>query len=211
MAIVILVRHGRSTANARGILAGRMPDVALVDEGRRQAEALAELLGGVDAAYTSPMQRCRETAACAGWSSATVEPGLDECDYGDWSGGELATLAGEGLWARIQADPTSVTFPGGESMLEMQRRVVGACRGIVERHAGQRVAIFSHGDPIKAILADALGMRFDDFQRLDVAPGSVSVIDHTGERPVVRLVGGGPGVAVPILGGGATVGGSAGA
>lgn len=191
MSIVILVRHGRSTANAEGILAGRADGVDLDEHGRAQAAGLAEVLVDVAHAYTSPIARCRQTAELAGFPSAVVVDGLSECDYGHWTGGKLADLAKEGLWEQVQAQPSLVEFPGGETMLTMRDRTVGAVREIVGRHSGEPAVVFSHGDPIKAILADALAIPFDEFQRLDVPPGSLSVIDFSGAKPVVRLVGGG--------------------
>ena len=208
MTILILARHGRSTANAAGILAGRMPGVTLDDAGRAQAEALEPALKQVQAAYSSPMERCRQTAAWAGHPDAVVEHGLNECDYGSWSGTNLETLAHEELWSDIQLHPTAVAFPAGESMLAMQQRCLAAVRGIIERHPGEIVAVFSHGDPIKVILADALAMDFDEFQRIDVPPGSLSIIDYTGTKPLVRLIGGTPDSVGTLTPRGHTVGGS---
>lgn len=190
MTIVILARHGRSTANTAGILAGRSPGVALDEHGRAQARALAAVLEQVQAVYTSPMQRCRDSAACAGCPDAVVVEGLNECDYGEWTGKQLADLAHEGLWTQIRMHPSTVSFPGGESMLAVRERCVAAVREIVKQHPGEVVAVFSHGDPIKAVLAEALAMPFDEFQRLDVPPGSLSIIDYTELKPVVRLMGG---------------------
>lgn len=189
MTILILVRHGRSTANADGILAGRMPDVHLDEVGKEQAKSLEAVLEGVTRAYTSPVLRCRQTAAHAGFPDAEVVDGLSECDYGDWTGRKLAELAEEGIWATVQKQPSAVEFPGGETMLHMRNRVVAAIEGIVS--GGEAAVVFSHGDPLKAILAHALGLDFDEFQRIDVAPGSVSVVDWSGFKPIVRLMGGG--------------------
>lgn len=211
MPILILVRHGRSTANAEGILAGRADGVELDEVGREQATALADVLRDVPHAYTSPMIRCRRTAELAGFPDATVVEALTECDYGEWTGSKLETLATETLWERVQTEPSAVGFPGGETMLSMQSRTVGAVRDIAASHDGEPAVVFTHGDPIKAILADALAVPFDEFQRLDVPPGSVSVVDYTRSKPLVRLVGG----AVDprrsfIMGKGPTVGGSVG-
>ncbi|NLE96424.1 MAG: histidine phosphatase [Propionibacterium sp.] len=190
MSILILVRHGRSTANAAGILAGRADGVDLDEVGRRQATSLADVLRDVRHAYTSPIARCRQTAELAGFPGATVLDGLSECDYGDWTGSKLEALATEALWARVQAEPSAVEFPGGETMLAMRERTVAAVAGIVESHAGEPAVAFTHGDPIKAIIADALAVPFDEFQRLDVPPGSASIIDFSRPKPLVRLVGG---------------------
>lgn len=208
MTIVILARHGRSTANSAGILAGRMPAVTLDETGRAQAEALEAPLRQVQAAYSSPMERCRQTAAWAGYPDATVVEGLNECDYGTWSGAKLDNLAHEQLWAEIQRRPSGVAFPDGESMLDMQSRCIEAIHTIVERHPDGVVAVFTHGDPIKAILADALAMAFDEFQRIDVPPGSLSIIDYAEPKPVVRLLGGSPDSVGTLTPRGHTVGGS---
>ncbi len=213
MTKVLLIRHCRSTANADGVLTGRMPGVALDDRGREQALRLRDVLARVSlaASYTSPIERCRETAELAGLSQAEVEAGLSECDYGEWSGRSLADLAREPLWERVQGHPGAVRFPSGESMLEMRDRVTRAVRAIAARHdAGEVVAVVSHGDPIKAVLADALGLDFDLFQRIDVGPASVSLIDYSNpERPVFQLINGGSDLAGmlaalhrPTLGGG---------
>lgn len=170
--------------------------------------ALKDTLGHVAYAYSSPMARCRQTAATAGLTEAEVHVGLDECDYGSWTGKRLDTLATSELWEKVQRHPSSVHFPEGESMIEMRERVVRAVTSIVSRHTGEAIAVFSHGDPIKAVLADALAMPFDEFQRIDVAPGSVSVIDYSGNKPLVRLIGGGPGATIPTTPARPVVGGS---
>jgi probable phosphomutase (TIGR03848 family) len=197
MATVILVRHGRTTANASGMLAGRTPGVRLDDTGAAQAARTGERIAVVPlvAAVTSPLERCRQTtkaivAAQAGSLRAATERGLTECDYGEWQGRSLKDLAKEKLWATVQAQPSAVTFPGGESMVAMQARAVSAVRRrdalIEEEHgAGAVWVAVSHGDLIKSILADALGMHLDLFQRLHVDPASVSIIRYTATRPYV--------------------------
>lgn len=192
MTKVLLIRHCRSTANADGVLAGRAEGVVLDPVGREQAQRLREVLSTltVTAAYTSPLRRCRDTALLAGFADAEAVDGLTECDYGRWTGARIADLSRDPLWESVQRRPGTVRFPGGESMLEMRDRVVAAVRAIAARHRpGDVVALFSHGDPIKAALAEALGMDFDCFQRIDVAPGSVSLIDLGDDsRPVVQAV-----------------------
>ncbi|SHJ55688.1 Histidine phosphatase superfamily (branch 1) [Tessaracoccus bendigoensis DSM 12906] len=191
MTKVVLIRHGRSTANADGVLAGRAPGVALDETGRAQATKLGRLLARAEiaAAFTSPVQRCRETATLAGFGAATVVEELSECDYGAWTGARLETLRGEHVWGDIQTAPSRVSFPGGESMQEMFARTSGAVRELAGRHAdAETIVVFSHGDPIKAILADAFGMRLDDFQRLHVSPAGVSIVEYHGERPLVVCV-----------------------
>lgn len=197
MATVILVRHGRTTANASGMLAGRTPGVQLDEVGAAQAARTAERLAVVPlvAAVTSPLERCRQTTkAIVSAQSAALRPatdrGLTECDYGEWQGRPLKELAREKLWATVQAQPSAVTFPGGESMVGMQARAVSAVRArdaLIEAELGPGavwVAV-SHGDLIKSILADALGMHLDLFQRLHVDPASVSIIRYTSTRPYV--------------------------
>lgn len=191
MATVILVRHGRTTANASGILAGRTPGVGLDEIGREQARRVGERLAPVRLAriVTSPLERCKETAAllrAAEHPRPVVDRALTECDYGEWQGQPLKTLAKEKLWATVQGNPSHVAFPGGESMPAMMARAAAAVR----RHDaslddGEVWAAVSHGDIIKAVLADALGMHLDLFQRINVDPGSVSIVRYTGSRPYV--------------------------
>lgn len=199
MSTVILVRHGRSTANTAGILAGRIPGVTLDDTGLTQADTTAARLTGVPlaAVVSSPLERCRQTAAAimAGRPDTpfTTEDGLLECDYGDWQNRKLSELNGEDMWKTVISRPSEAVFPGGESMAEMQRRSVGAVRrhdAAVEAEHGPKavwVAV-SHGDIIKSVIADAYGMDFDHFQRVHVNPASVSVISYTEQMPHVHCV-----------------------
>ena len=191
MTTVVLIRHGRSTANADGILAGRAEGVELDDTGRDQATRLGTLLGNatIKAAYRSPSLRCQQTATLLGQPDAEVLAGLDECDYGAWTNRKLMDLAGESLWTTIQSEPSAVRFPDGETMLGMSARAIGAIQTIRERHEkGDVVLVVSHGDVIKAILSDALAQHFDNFQRLNVAPASVSIVDYSHERPFVVCI-----------------------
>ena len=197
MATVILVRHGRTTANTGGVLAGRTPGIRLDELGVEQAARAGERLAAVPLAaiVTSPLERCRDTAQAI--ASAHPSPprvvrdkGLTECDYGDWSGRTLKDLAREKLWRTVQAQPSAVTFPGGESMAAMQARVVDAVRrrdaGVEAEHGPGAVWVaVSHGDLVKAVLADALGLHLDLFQRLHVDPASLSVVRYTPDRPHV--------------------------
>jgi probable phosphomutase (TIGR03848 family) len=197
MATLILARHGRTTANVTGVLAGRSKGVHLDDTGREQARVAAARLTGVPlaAVVTSPLERCRETAREIVRQQqeplkVAAERGLLECDYGAWTGRELKTLAKEPLWKTVQGHPSAVQFPDGESMTEMSSRAVGAVRrwdaGIEAEHgAGAVWVAVSHGDVIKAILADALGIHLDAFQRIMVDPASLSVVRYTPGRPFV--------------------------
>jgi probable phosphomutase (TIGR03848 family) len=200
MPTLILVRHGRSTANTSGLLAGRTPGVALDEHGRAQAEALPARLGALPLAalVTSPMQRCRETVepllgARPGVPVHTEER-VAECDYGDWSGRKLAELADEPLMTTVQQHPSAAAFPGGESMRAMQSRSVEAVRDwnsrIEEEHGPDAIyAMCSHGDIIKSVVADALGMHLDLFQRIAVGPCSLTVIRYTPLRPFLLRLG----------------------
>lgn len=197
MATVILARHGRTSANTGGILAGRTPGVRLDDLGVTQAQAAGERLAGLalNAIVTSPLERCRQTATIIGKAQERqIRPRSDkdlaEVDYGQWQGRPLKELAKEPLWRTVQQHPAGVVFPDGESLAGMSRRAVGAVRrwdALMETEHGPDAVwlVSSHGDPIKAILADALGMHLDAFQRIMIEPGSLSVIRYTPDRPFV--------------------------
>ena len=194
---IVLVRHGRTSANERGILAGRSPGVTLDEVGQEQATTLASRLSTVPfvTIVTSPLERTRETAAHIhaqqehNASDVVVDERFTECDYGTWTGKSLATLAKKPLWKQVQSHPSAVTFPDGESLLSMSMRAVAAIREWNAQVSESDVlAVVSHGDVIKAVLADALGMHLDAFQRLSVDPCSVSIVRYTKARPfVVRI------------------------
>ena len=197
MATVLLVRHGRTTANATGLLAGRTPGVHLDDHGREQASATGDRLAPVPlvGVVSSPLERCQETARFlldrqSGSPTSTVDADLTECDYGDWQGRALKDLATEELWQVVQSQPSAAMFPGGESLAAMQARSVAAIRrldaAVEAEHGPEAVwAAVSHGDILKSVLADALGMHLDHFQRLTVGPASVSIVRYGGARPSV--------------------------
>jgi probable phosphomutase (TIGR03848 family) len=214
---VLLVRHGRTAANTGGVLAGWSPGVGLDETGRGQAVGLAARLAVLPLAPggASPQPRGLESAAellagpgpgDAARPALVVDDRLGECRYGDWTGRALKDLAKDPLWRAVQVHPSSVIFPGdgGESMLTMQQRTVTALRehdARVAAAAGEHavwVAV-SHGDPIKAALADALGMHLDQFQRIVVDPGSVSVVRYTPLRPFVLRVNDSSGDLTPFL------------
>ena len=199
MTTVLLVRHGRTTANDAGVLAGWTEGVSLDGTGQAQAQALAARLASVPlvAVVASPLQRCRETTDLfLDGRDVPVHPDdrLGEVRYGEWSGKELKKLAKEPLWKVVQSHPSAMTFPGegGESLRAMADRAVDAVRDWNSRLASDKedavYAVVSHGDVIKAILADALGMHLDQFQRLVVDPGSVSIVSYTPLRPFVLRV-----------------------
>jgi probable phosphomutase (TIGR03848 family) len=197
MATVLLVRHGRSSANSGGILAGRTPGVLLDDVGKEQAQATGTRIAALPlrAVVTSPLERCTLTAeAITGARTDDLEIQVDdrltECGYGDWTGQELKKLAKDPLWKTVQAHPSGVTFPRGESMRAMQARGVEAVRDwdrrVTEEHGADAIWVaVSHADVIKAIVADALGTHLDNFQRIVVDPASVSVVSYTPLRPFV--------------------------
>ncbi len=197
VATVILVRHGRTSANVSGVLAGRTAGVRLDETGVTQAAKTAARLAAVPlaAVVSSPLERCRQTAqaiakAQPGRPRVSTDRGLTECDYGEWQGRALKELAKDPLWKTVQTQPSAAHFPGGESLAAMQARVVDAVRRRdaaveAEHGAGAVWVAVSHGDLVKAVLADALGMHLDLFQRIHVDPASVSIVRYTASRPFV--------------------------
>ena len=195
MATVILLRHARSSANGAGVLAGRTPKVGLDETGLKQAAGLVDRLAGIPlvAAVVSPLQRCRQTVApLAGARELPLrtDAALAEVDYGEWTGRELKGLFKEPLWKVVQQHPSAAVFPGGEGLAQVQARAVAAVRAhdarISAEHGPDAVWLAcSHGDVIKAVLADALGVHLDSFQRIVVDPASLSVVRYTDTRPFV--------------------------
>jgi probable phosphomutase (TIGR03848 family) len=195
VATVLLLRHGRTTANASGGLAGRQP-VELDDTGRAQAVRLGERLRDIPlaAVVSSPLIRCRQTLQLAlPQREPAVEDGLVECGYGEWEGRPLQELAKEALWPVVQQHPSAVVFPGGEAMAAMSARAVAAVRSWDARVNAENgpEALWlacSHGDVIKAIVADAMGLHLDEFQRIVADPASITAIRYTPTRPfLLRL------------------------
>ncbi len=196
--MVLLVRHGRTPTTGK-VLPGRARGLHLSDEGVAQADAVAERIGqladgsrpGPVAVYASPLERTTETArpiARRLGLRVRSDRGLLECDFGDWTGAELADLAKKPEWATVQRNPSGFRFPSGESFLEMQTRMTSALAVLVERHRGETVVAVSHADPIKAVVAQAAGTPLDLFQRLTVAPCSVSALAYTAHGPFVLTV-----------------------
>jgi probable phosphomutase (TIGR03848 family) len=226
---VLLARHGL-TATTGQVLTGWMPGIGLDDRGRAQAAALAARLAPLplDAIVSSPLDRCRQTAEqiAAGrrGQQVLIDDRVGECQYGDWTGKPLKKLAREPLWRVVQAHPSAVTFPGGESMMDMQYRAVRAVRDWNAKLGKDAIyLICSHGDIIKAIIADSLGLHLDQSQRIQADPCSLTVIRYTPLRPfLIRMndTGGGVGDLMPhrvkdplaegeaVLGGGAGPGGA---
>jgi len=175
---LVLARHA-VTEQTGPLLTGRAPGVDLSEDGRKQAKALAERLADlpVAAVYASPIERTAQTAAAvAERHDLAVQSlaGALEADYGEWTGGKLADLAKTDLWKTVQRAPSRVRFPGGESMTEMQARIVGCLEAVVADHPGEIVVVVSHADPIKAAIAHYTGLHLDQFQRIVVSPASVT-------------------------------------
>lgn len=197
--LVLYVRHGR-TPTTGTLLPGRAPGLHLADEGVEQATVVAGHLvdaahrlpgRGVAAVYASPMERARETAApiarALGLRVRTAR-GLNECDFGRWTGRRLRDLSRLKAWRTVQRQPSQFRFPGGESFAEMQARVTGQVADLVACHPGETIVCVSHADPIKAVLAQSLGTPLDLFQRIVVGPCSTSAVLHDAERPTVLHV-----------------------
>ncbi|HME80135.1 MAG TPA: histidine phosphatase family protein [Mycobacterium sp.] len=195
---VILLRHGRSTSNTAHVLAGRSEGVDLDDKGRQQATDLVDRTAElpIRAVVSSPLLRCRRTIEPLA-EALGLEPVLDdrlsEVDYGEWTGRKLGDLLKEPLWAVVQAHPSAAVFPGGEGLAEVQTRAVAAVRDhdarLAEQHGGDALWLAcTHGDVIKAVVADALGIHLDGFQRVSADPASMSVIRYTRLRPFVLHV-----------------------
>jgi probable phosphoglycerate mutase len=192
--VVLLVRHGKTPSTGK-ILPGRARGLHLSEEGRdqaeRAAERIAELTSRPKAIYASPLERTRETAAPIARSlglDVTVERGLLECDFGDWTGKRLATLSKRKEWAQVQRNPSSFRFPGGESFSEMSTRAYDTVVTLAKRNRGKSIVLVSHADPIKAVLQCALGAPLDLFQRLTVAPCSISALLFSDAGPHVLCI-----------------------
>jgi probable phosphomutase (TIGR03848 family) len=191
--LLLLVRHGE-TPTTGTVLPGRAPGLHLSDRGRAQAERVAERLAGlpVEAIYSSPLERTRETAeptAARMGLEVNQDAGLHECDKGDWTGAAIAEVAALPQWQTVQHSPSAFRFPNGESFTQMQARMVGALELLCAAHAGGVVVCFSHADPIKSAVAHALGTHLDLFQRIVISPGSVSAISYVeGQAPAVHMV-----------------------
>jgi probable phosphomutase (TIGR03848 family) len=187
---VVLLRHGL-TAMTGPVLAGWTPGLHLDDRGWAQAEAVQERLRGTTfaAVVSSPLERCVETAFTATGQAVQVDERLGECRYGEWTGRSLRELSKDPLWKVVQQHPSAMVFPGGEALRDVQHRAVAAVREWNERLGPDATWLAcSHGDVIKAVVADALGLHLDQFQRVTVDPCSVTVITYTAHRPfLVRL------------------------
>ncbi len=193
---VILLRHGRTTANASGLLAGWTPGVRLDEKGQEQVAAVGARLAPVPlaAVVSSPLERCQQTAGAvlAGRElELQTDDRLGECRYGDWTGRPIKELLKEPMWKVVQQHPSAAVFPGpeGEGLAQTQARAVAAVREWNAKLGPDAVWLAcTHGDVIKAILADAYGMHLDSFQRIVADPASISVVSYTETRPFVQRV-----------------------
>lgn len=191
--LVLLVRHGQTPTTGK-ILPGRAAGLHLADVGAQQARAVADRIGElprIDAIYSSPLERARETAAPiarATGQRVKIDKGLLECDFGDWTGEKLGTLMKNPSWTTVQRAPSTFRFPNGESFTEMQTRMVSTLDRIRTAHPGGVVVCVSHADPIKAAVAHAMGTHLDLFQRIVVSTCSVSAIAYSMHGPIVLTV-----------------------
>lgn len=196
---LVLIRHAHSEANAAGILSGRMPNVHLSDKGLDQSEKLAVRLGNFPVASLriSPMERCFETILP--WINSFVVPNdpsfkpvidqeLTEVDYGSWSGKKLSVLSRHKMWKTVQESPSRMYFPRGEGIAQMQSRAMSSVHQVVALKSKGSAVIVSHGDVIKSIVASALGMHLDEFQRIVIDPASISILDFSTTRPRTLLL-----------------------
>ena len=196
---LVLIRHAHSEANAAGILSGRLPNVHLSEKGLEQSEHLAVRLGNFPVATLriSPMERCFETISP--WINSIVLPNnprfepiidqeLTEVDYGSWSGKKLAVLSKNKLWKIVQEAPSRMYFPNGEGIAQMQSRAMTSVHEAVSTKVKGAAVIVSHGDVIKSIVASALGMHLDEFQRIVIDPASISILDFSTTKPRVLLL-----------------------
>ena len=194
MTTLLLIRHAQNEWVSSGKLAGWTPGVHLNEEGRRQAVLLGERLADakLQAVYSSPLERAVETAQAIierhNALEVCIHQGVGEVDFGEWQGKRLRQLARTRLWKVVQNYPSGARFPGGESIREMQFRVVGALEEIAASHPRSVVAVVAHSDVIKAMMAHYMGMHLDLFQRLMIAPASISIValGRMGPR-IIRL------------------------
>jgi probable phosphoglycerate mutase len=193
MTRVLLIRHA-PTSETGTKLTGRLPGVSLGERGRELARQTAGHLEGLKivAVYSSPIERTWETAQEIGAPHGLTpirEDGLLEVDYGRWSGRTLASLSKLKAWRVVQRTPSQFVFPDGEGLLEAQQRGVQAVMGLARSHRKGTIALVTHADIIKAVISHFIGQPLDLFQRIMVAPTSVSVIDlpPDGEPRVVAV------------------------
>lgn len=194
MTEIFLIRHATNSYVSTGRLAGWTPGVTLNEDGKAEAEALANRLASTRfaAIYASPLERTMQTAQAlaARHPSLTVQPldGVGEVRYGEWQGAKLSRLRREKLWPLVQTYPSRVQFPGGETFRQAQLRAVDALEHVAGQHPRGRVAVFSHSDIIKLVIAYYLGAHIDLFQRIEISPTSISIIVLGSGRPQIVCV-----------------------
>lgn len=187
MPVVLLIRHGENEYVKKGRMAGRLPDVHLNEKGFQQAQVLAEKFSSapIKAIYSSPLDRAIETAEPLAKTlglEILLRPGLVETDIGDWQGHTLKSVRRLKIWRTVQNAPSLMRFPGGESFADAQFRITREILEICTQHQpDELIACFSHADPIKLAVAYFLGLPLDNFQRLIVAPASITSL-HIGEN-----------------------------
>lgn len=189
MTTVLLIRHGMTDYVAKRLCAGRTPGVSLNDEGRRQAETVAQRLAGlpIKAIYASPLERTMETAqAIAAVLNLAITPcpGILETNTGDWTGMPFADIAQKdaAVWNALHAHPSGTRIPGGETMDEIRERMATAVNDVCAAHPGAMVALVSHADPIKACLSHFLGLDLNHVHRIVIGPTSVSALQVDGQH-----------------------------
>jgi probable phosphoglycerate mutase len=180
MPIVYLLRHAQSTANSKGILAGRDNKIGLSKKGFKQAKSLVQVLDHlkIQKIYSSPLTRCIQTIdpylQKRPETLFQIDDRLVEMDYGSWSGKKLSSLSRKPQWQQVQSKPSTFVFPSGESFRAMRSRIESVLKQLKDEK--NPVLLVTHGDIIKMILAVAVGLKSDDFQRFIVEPGSISTI-----------------------------------
>lgn len=180
MTTLVLVRHGHTNMAGKR-LSGWSPGVHLNELGRRQAERLVQRLEGarIDAIVSSPLERCRETAAPLARARrlpVRVRRPWIEVDYGDWTGRPISQLRRTKLWRRVMFAPSNVRFPGGESLLEVQTRALNAALGVAADHPRGTVVVVSHADVIGLLIAHVAGAHPDQLHRFSIDTGSISAV-----------------------------------
>ena len=189
MTILLLIRHASNDYVKEGRLAGWTPGVHINAQGQREADALARRLNHIPLAaiYASPLERAVDTAKAVAQCQkldVQIRHELGEFRIGEWTGKTIKELEGTEIWKQIQTKPVGVHFPGGESIDEVQARMVAAIDQIIAAHPNQVVAVVSHADPIKAAIAHYLKMDLNEFQRIVISPASVPDLSF-GERGAV--------------------------
>ncbi len=190
MTVVLLIRHASNDYLKENRLAGLIPRIHLNEQGQREAAALARRLEAValDAIYSSPIERARETAQAVAQNrklDVQIHPGLIEVDVGQWTGRLISELAETDAWKQMLAQPVASQFPGGDSFAHAHQRIVAAMDALVAAHPDQIIALVSHADPIKIALAHYLKMDLNQFNRIVVDPASVSVLKFNERGPVL--------------------------